>query len=70
MRGLCFASKTTPCSFFLNFMQLVRFHIVKICLFESRSTFGALWEEYIPFEIGHISDMKTNVSNGLLALSS
>ena len=44
--------------------------IVNICLFGSRSTLEALWEGNIPLEIGHISDMKTNVSNVLLALSS
>ena len=31
-------------------------------LFGSRSTFGALWEGEIPFEIWHITDMETNVS--------
>ena len=35
-----------------------------ISLYRSRSTFGALWEGNIPFEIGHIRDIETNVSNG------
>ena len=41
-----------------------------IFLFASRSTFGAFWERKIPFKIGYIRDMETNVINDLFALSS
>ena len=61
--------------FSANFMQFVQCHnkyniLLLVYLFGSWSTFGALWEENILFELGQIRDMETNVRSGLLALSS
>ena len=50
------------CSLYNSIMSI-------ISLYGSRSTFGALWEGNIPFEIGHIRDIETNVSNGVFLLS-
>ena len=52
------------CSVFHSSTMKIKFS------FGSRSTFGALWEGNILFEIGHIRDTETNVSNGLFALPS
>ena len=41
-----------------------------ISLFGSRSTFGALLEESIPFEREHTRYLERNLSNGLFAISS
>ena len=59
-----------PRLFLVDFLPILYNSLMNIIsLFESRSTFGALWEGNIPFEIGHIRDMEVNVSNGLFALS-
>ena len=52
----------------MPFVQFI--YIMYIKSFGSRSTFRAFWEGNIPFEIGYIRGMETNVSNSLFALSS
>ena len=69
-QGLRFASQTTPCWSFLNFIQFVYSIMNVISLFRSTSTFGTLWEWKISSKIGHRRDMETNVNNGPFAMSS
>ena len=70
MQGLCFALPTLSCWFSTNFIQFVQFHNEYKILILVKDYFWALWEGKIPFELGHIRVMETNVTNSLFGLSS
>ena len=62
MLGLYFASQTSPFWFFPNVKQCVKFHSDYLLLWVKEHFCSTLGRN-IPFEIGHISDMETIVSN-------
>ena len=70
VQGLCFASHTFSC-WFLQILSSLYNSIMNIKYFFGwRITFEALLEGNIPFEIGHLRAMETNVTNGLFGLFS
>ena len=70
MEGFCFVLQTNLCRFSPNFMQIVQFHVeYKILVWLKEYFWSTLGREH-SFEIGHIREMETNISNDLFALSS